>query len=237
MSKGLPVVMSRFTRDCFGDVPGCVGDDPQSTKLCVIDTHNSRDNWSKLQEDGLNFIEKTHNRNLTMMKWSGVISKALVLAKKRRKVFGAAEKAYGQTYQLEVRSGSVPAFKSFLEHYVLQGKEDGKFYADSKEIWTGLMRDESQKEKQCDGGERNYFKLYQDVAENWEGTAFDHFLQNGKDEGRTYVCEEQCNEGEHIYRKMHPDLKGVWEGSAFFIILSLRNRKVGSTFVTTTPKL
>lgn len=215
MSKGLPVVMSRFTHDCFGDVPSCVGEDPQSMKLCVIDTYQKKDKWMKLQKEGLNFISKTHDRNPTMMKWSDIISQSFALAKKRRIVFKVAEKAYGQTYQLKFGQQNMSAFKSFLEHFVLQGREEGKIYADSKEIWSGLTKDQTQQEKQCDAGERNYMRSYPDVAENWKGLAFDHYIENGKSEGRTYACEEKCDEGERIYMKMYSDLIGNWNDSAF----------------------
>ena len=70
-------------------------------------------------------------------------------------------------------------------------------------------------EKLCDAGERMYFKMYRDVKLVWEGSAFTHYLEKGKEEGRKYICYEQCSEGERIYTYMYPDIQGSWEDSAF----------------------
>ena len=204
--------MSRLTYECFGNVPSCVGDDPQSMKDCVIDIHGNRTKWMKLHEESKTFIAKTHSRNQTMIKWSKVISRSLSLAKKRRIAFEAAERSYRNHNE---NTDNLLGYSSGLEHFYHKGKGEGKIYNQSKRIWNGLASYEPPQEKECYLGERNYFRMYPDVEENWPGLAFDHYLANGKEEGRIYSCDQQCSEGERIYKKMYPDLEGNWNGSAF----------------------
>ncbi len=67
--------MSTFTHESFGDIPGCVGSDPESFKNCIIELHSNERKWVKVRNEGIAYIEETHNRQKTMEVWSNVIGK------------------------------------------------------------------------------------------------------------------------------------------------------------------
>ena len=184
--------MSHFTFESFGEVPGCVGSSAISLKQCIIDVHSSnrKDDWVVLQKQGFDFINETHNRGTVMREWSKVIGKSLALGKKRSEVFLSAENKYRQKYFIEAGKDPVKSgFHSFFEHYLYEGKMGGKLYQIPKDIFGSLARDHPpEKDTKCEEGERIYMALYPDVRENWNLSAFSHYLQFGKNEGRIYIC-------------------------------------------------
>ena len=60
------MVMSTFTYESFGDLPGCVGSDPKTFKKCVIELHSNEEEWYKVRDEGIEYILDTHSREKTM---------------------------------------------------------------------------------------------------------------------------------------------------------------------------
>ena len=83
LAVGLPVVMSTFTKESFGEIPGCIGSDNKSFAKCVIDVHGDEQQWEALRNEGLSFIQRTHSRKEAMEQWSDIIDSSLKDASKR----------------------------------------------------------------------------------------------------------------------------------------------------------
>ena len=81
MAKGMPVVMSSLAAAGFQisqeSSIGCVGQDDESFKNCVISAHNNENHWTLMQRRGLAFIEKTHNPMELAKTWADIISFAI----------------------------------------------------------------------------------------------------------------------------------------------------------------
>jgi hypothetical protein len=87
IAKGLPVVMSKFTYDSFGnDIPGCVGIDNESFAKCIIDTFNNDTQWATIQKKGTTYIRETHNRERHKQRLSAIIKRNLKIATSRKKI-------------------------------------------------------------------------------------------------------------------------------------------------------
>lgn len=151
MSFGLPVVMSTFTKESFGDAPGCVGSDNRSFANCVLDLHGREDRWEAMQNAGIAYIEKTHNRQKTLNEWSNIINDGLKRMSMRNRGTGPGvgtehglfkaqmpesstqECAEGEEMYLAkyadiaaaVKSGH---FRSGFHHWSLYGKNEGRIY-------------------------------------------------------------------------------------------------------------
>ena len=68
-------MMSTFTQESFGDVPGCVGSDAASYIKCIVELNDDESKWEELRNEGISYIERTHNREDIMTVWSKAISK------------------------------------------------------------------------------------------------------------------------------------------------------------------
>eukprot|EP00586_Coscinodiscus_wailesii_P000698 CAMPEP_0172484550 /NCGR_PEP_ID=MMETSP1066-20121228/12048_1 /TAXON_ID=671091 /ORGANISM="Coscinodiscus wailesii, Strain CCMP2513" /LENGTH=752 /DNA_ID=CAMNT_0013249159 /DNA_START=284 /DNA_END=2542 /DNA_ORIENTATION=+ len=73
LANGLPVVMSTFTKESFGYIPGCVGSDSRSFTKCIIDLHRNENQWQELHDKGLSYIQQSHSRQALKEKWSDII--------------------------------------------------------------------------------------------------------------------------------------------------------------------
>merc|ERR1711920_945789 len=78
--------MSSFTADSFGikseDEIGCIGGTSVSFKTCILQVYNNEEKWTKLSNNEIDFIERTHSREKVMNKWRHVVNKGLNVIKK-----------------------------------------------------------------------------------------------------------------------------------------------------------
>ena len=60
----------------------------------------------------------------------------------------------------------------------------------------------------------DYLKRYPDVANNWKSTAWRHYEQNGKREGRSWVnIEEDLEASRKDYLERYPDVANNWQST------------------------
>lgn len=202
LARGLPVIMSDFTKDSFGDgVPGCVGSDIESYKKCIIDLDKNRTKWEAVRDDGIAYIERTHNRRKTMERWSRIINSN----RRAKKLLGdpildptdkcdEGEEIYlrdNRDVDEAVKNG---VFDSGFHHWSLHGKLDGRsYYCNSKGKLHNLLRTSIPiPTRECDEGEKIYLNAYNDIGraikEGYFKSAFHHWDLHGKREGRNYYC-------------------------------------------------
>lgn len=132
LSVGLPVVMSSFTHDSFGKIPGCVGKDVPAMVDCILQVYGHEKKWTLLQQEGLKFIRETHNRKQVMAKWSSTISLGLDLATSRKRVFTEGENLYRKTY-----ADTVLTRTSAFSHYLIYGRKDNRIYQGADQLLAG----------------------------------------------------------------------------------------------------
>lgn len=65
--------MSTFTKESFGDIPGCVGSDPRSFMECIVDLHSNERQWEAVRKKGISWIEETHSLEEATKQWSKII--------------------------------------------------------------------------------------------------------------------------------------------------------------------
>ena len=146
-------MMSSLTADGFGikadDNIGCVGEDVQLFKKCILDIYGSEKMWKKVQRNSLDFICKTHNRKDVTKIWERSIEDNLNKIKEIR-VEGDSEKMQHKILTAEIKfpKKSCPEgeqfyarkypeitdglkaglFKTYFEHYKIHGKKEGRNY-------------------------------------------------------------------------------------------------------------
>lgn len=80
LAMGIVTVMSRLSADAFDIAPEdevtCIGEDPKAFSRCVIGLHSNETAWTKMQQKGFEFIEKTHNQALVKKTWAKIIDNA-----------------------------------------------------------------------------------------------------------------------------------------------------------------
>ena len=192
LAAGLPVVMSKFTKESFGTVPGCVGSDDASFAKCVIDLHNDEHLWEAVRDEGISFIERTHGRQKIMEIWSEIIEDGFKNASKKQvhpKLLGTklpsptvacaeGEEIYIGVYEDVANAVQAGVYKTGFDHWNRDGKAEGRTYF----CENGL----------CPKGETLYLNAHEDVATAVKNgvykNGFDHWIDNGKAEGRSYFC-------------------------------------------------
>ena len=142
LAAGLPVVMSKFTQDSFGTVPGCVGSDDASFAKCVIDLHNDEHQWEAVRNEGVSFIERTHSRQKIMEQWSEIIEDSFKNASKKqvhpkllgtklpspKKACAEGEEFYLGAYEDVANAVKAGIFKTGFDHWIGSGKGEGRTY-------------------------------------------------------------------------------------------------------------
>jgi hypothetical protein len=124
LSLGIPVVMSNFTAKSFGPVPGCIGADAQSFKNCILDLHRSKERWTALRNDGVDFIRRTHSRQQIMQEWSKVIDGSL----KAISACLEGEDTYMNKYPAVREAVRDGIFQSGFHDWNSKGKAEGREY-------------------------------------------------------------------------------------------------------------
>ena len=207
---GVPVVMSESAAGNFeiksSDEIGCVGNDVTSFKQCVLDIHSDREKWKRARMNGLDFIQRTHNRATLEGSWSAIIKDAMAMrvtlptcdpsliyaacsGVEVTKMCRRGELEYQRMYPDVAKAVRAGYFASAWDHYQMVGSQEGRVYgcchAPCKFIET----------QACAMGEALYKIQYPEVAEAMKAgsfeSAFDHFRRFGRSEGRDYVC---CHE-------------------------------------------
>ena len=141
LAFGLPLVMSTFTKESFGEIPGCIGSDNKSFAKCVIDVHGDEKQWELLSSEGISFIERTHSRKESMKQWSDIIdsnvqdvskrhSNKLVNIKMRYPTEKCAEgeDVYLAEYTDVASAVKAGHFQSGFQHWRRHGKHEGRNY-------------------------------------------------------------------------------------------------------------
>ena len=131
LSVGLPVVMSSFTHDSFGTVPGCIGSNKYTFKQCILEVHNDKQKWTELREQGLEFIRTTHSEEEVIKRWSYIISTGLKLSRRRNDLFQRSEEEYKKQYPDIADALAAKVFLSALHHYSTVGKHESRLYRDA----------------------------------------------------------------------------------------------------------
>lgn len=202
LARGLPVVMSDFTKDSFGNgVPGCVGTDSSSYKKCITDLDENRETWEALRDEGISYIEHTHSRHEAMGRWSRIIDsnkRAHDLLSKTIPVptekCDEGEEVYLGAYKdigIAIEEG---IFESGFQHWDLHGKREGRcYYCNPKgSVHNLLLNTIPFPTKKCDEGEEIYLGAYDDIGiaikEGQFESGFHHWDLHGKREGRSYYC-------------------------------------------------
>ena len=141
LAVGLPVVMSTFTKESFGNIPGCVGSDNTSFTKCIIDLHGNKRRWEVLRDEGFVYIQSTHSRRETMEQWSKIIDGSFKNVSKERgnkllnmKIDYPKEKCvegeeiYLRTYNDVAAAVKGGDLKSGFEHWNRYGKKEARSY-------------------------------------------------------------------------------------------------------------
>ena len=150
---GIPVVMSSFAADGFGIKPddnvGCVGQDIQLFKKCILDIYDSEKRWKTLRQNGLDFIRKTYNRKNVTKVWEKIIEDNLNKIKEIRiegdskkmqhnlltteitlptKICPEGEKLYAMRYPDIVDRLKAGRWETYFQHFEQKGKNEGRHY-------------------------------------------------------------------------------------------------------------
>ena len=177
---------------------GCVGRTKASFEKCVINVHNKKSNWLKFRESGLAFIKRTHSRQKATEQWSQIIDTGLDLVSRRRM---EAKKECPEGEELYLRTNRDVAdairggqFSSGFQHWLKFGKDGGRDYGYCSKNHTLFTTEILFPQEQCAEGEEIYMNEYKDVAEAVRSgifsSAFEHWREFGKGEGRMYYCGE-----------------------------------------------
>ena len=201
ISRGLPVAMSNFTKESFGNnIPGCVGSDARSFAKCIIDLHDDKSRWAELRNEGLDYIQRTHSRPQAMEQWARVINDNLERANAKnhiteQPVLATAacvdgEKMYLQTHRDVAAAVERGDIRNGFHHWISSGKQEGRAYICSNNPYLATQK--------CPRGEEVYLTTHPDVATAVEAgryqSGFHHWIRHGNQEGRTYSCkpEQTC---------------------------------------------
>jgi len=219
LSMGIATVMSKLSADAFGIKPkdeiACIGDTPESFKKCVISAHNDPNTWTKLRDNGLQFIKETHSREHVRELWRQTISKGQAIYKELelQKIMVESstfevdapcpegESQYMDMYpHVKIRTaGSDPNFITAFVHWLHIGKAEGNIYScDNRFSKHGLFKDDLWRpypEETCSVGEAIYKLLSPDVAKAiaeglFPPSAYTHWKLYGFEEGKDFYCEE-----------------------------------------------
>jgi len=141
LAVGIPVVMSTFIKESFGDIPGCVGSDSTSFTKCIIDLHGNKRRWEALRDEGISYIQQTHSRKESMEKWSEIIDHNFNNVSKEGgdKLFNVkisyakekcveGEEIYLSTFPDIAAAIKVGHFDSGFHHWNKYGKKGGRSY-------------------------------------------------------------------------------------------------------------
>merc|ERR1712157_492418 len=158
LSLGIPVVVSGFTAESFGFKPGyyedvcCIGNNEESFKNCVLDVHNDKAKWSSFRDNGIDFIQSTHNREEVTKKWADVIKRSMNALTTSKFLDGTmmdgymhhglfttninypkeqcpeGEKLYFESYKDVVEAVKLGLFESAFEHWSTFGKSEQRMY-------------------------------------------------------------------------------------------------------------
>lgn len=141
LAVGLPVVMSQFTKESFGTIPGCVGPDDSSFAKCVTEVHDNKNRWKALRNEGISYIQRTHNREKIMEKWSEIIDQSFKpSSKEMSKKFldmkfhyptekcAEGEEIYLGAYKDVADAVKAGHMKNGFDHWRLYGKLEGRSY-------------------------------------------------------------------------------------------------------------
>ena len=131
---GIVTVMAKLSADAFGltneDKITCVGDDPKSFTWCVLDLSSNKNAWTEMQQNGFEFIEKTHSQDHIKQVWEKIVHDAQGLQKELKRIWQPKEEycregelEYQKKYPdvanaLRKRRG----FTSAFHHYQVAGK-------------------------------------------------------------------------------------------------------------------
>lgn len=201
LARGIPVVMSKFTSDSFGNgVPGCVGTDSASYQKCILDLDKNRTKWEEVRAKSIAYIERTHNRQEAMRSWSRIIDKNMqAKTLLGNPILNSTEKC-DEGEELYLRSDSAienavktGAFESGFDDWTQFGKTEGRtYYCNSKGKFHNLLRNTiPAPTKKCDEVEKIYLGAYQDIGAaiqmGYFESGFDHWNSFGKREGRSLL--------------------------------------------------
>jgi len=141
LAFGLPVTMSTFTKDSFGNIPGCVGSDKTSFTKCIIDLHSNKRQWEALRDEGISYIQRTHSRKENIERWSEIIDYSFKNVSKERssrllnvnidypkEKCPEGEEMYLGTFNDVAAVVKGGGFGSAFQHWKLYGKKEGRSY-------------------------------------------------------------------------------------------------------------
>lgn len=218
---GIATVMSKLSADAFGIKPkdeiACVGDTPESFKECVVSAHNNRKTWTKLRENGLQFIKETHSRENLRELWRQIIGKGQAIYKElelQKIIFESStstpevdeacpegELQYMDLYPDEnIQSGPNKnrGFRTAFAHWQRVGQAEGKQYFCVRQFSKHkLFKDDLWRpgpKQTCSVGEAIYKMQWPDIAkaidEEIVPSAFAHWKYDGFAEGKDFYCED-----------------------------------------------
>ena len=208
---GIVTVMSKLSADAFGIRPEdkitCVGVNPNVFARCVLDLHSNKSAWTEMQQNGFEFIKKTHNYDEIKKVWAKIIDDGKKIRAEsshdrqlKEEKCPEGERDYVEKYPdikraLRKKGGK---YTSAFHHYRVAGKKEGRVYT-CDEVLGGFGHEKffalhsKLKEVQCPEGDHNYLEQYPDVMVAMKEkksfkSAFHHYQKLGRKQGRIYTC-------------------------------------------------
>jgi len=92
-SRGVPVILSEFSASGFGfrsvdnrkqDSAVCVGDSAEGMKDCIIELYKDERKWTSHQQNAIEFLKRTHDRNFISKQLSSIIDMGMTIARENR---------------------------------------------------------------------------------------------------------------------------------------------------------